>query len=177
MSEAFTPLMRALEFTPEDLAANRDGQLSARQREAMHTRRTRLIMIGLAAALVGAVAAALCLQFGRRSDAPILTIIGIGLTVLDALLIGVFGRQIMRLNADLRGGAVKRACGEAVLTVRVITRRASLYIVRVGDSSDPAHYVESAVSLPTFEAFRERKPYCVYSAPHSGTLLSAESVG
>lgn len=143
-------LMGALDFTASDLAFNRRGELSQRQREKLQKYRLTLAKnwgIGLLAiSLIG-------LLVGLPS----------ALLVLELLLIG--GLMLMtwlRLSADL-AGYVQRASGCARFSP---VSPLGAYLI-VGDQ-------RFAISRRAYEAFSAGRCYRLYYAPISRTILSAE---
>lgn len=166
------PLRPALEqeidFTPDDLDTNRLGKLSEMQDYNLRVRRQRSIAIGVAILLMVAVIASLLIFLGTdEGGSIILTLIGIGLTICNAALVGTFARHWFRLTADIRGGICTTSTGKLERVIKPMTRRVMNYMIRVGE-------VEVFVSKETFEAFYHGQIYTLYRAPHTGTLLSAE---
>jgi hypothetical protein len=160
-------LQQALNFTADDLLANREGRLSEMQEYRLRVRRQRAALIGVALVLAGVFIATLFLFLAQRTSNSILTLVGIGVTLCNAALTGVFARHWMRLNADIRGGTVLMTEGVLERVVKPVSRRVYNYVVRVGE-------VEIFVSKDTFDAFQHQQPYTLYRAPYTGTLLSAE---
>lgn len=161
-------LMPLLNFTPDDLTANRDGQLSGRQAERLRGMRQRALWVGIGVILLVSVIAALALYLGQRNAVTILTFIGIAISICNAAIAGVLMRNWLRLNADLQSGAVAAQTGEVQHTVRVAGRAAS-YVVKLGD-------VEFSVSKPVFLALQTGARYRFYSTPISRVLLAAEAL-
>jgi hypothetical protein len=170
-----TELMTVLKFSADDLEANRAGKLSTAQISRLRSHRQRSIIIGIVAIFVVALIATTFLYWGNEQSSPILTFIGVGVTILNATLVGgVFLRFWMRLNADLRGTSVTSICGETTFTVRMLNKRAALYVIRV---ENPEGFAELDVSRLAFEALRRHKgAYCLYRTSHSGRLLSLEEM-
>ncbi|MFW5691056.1 MAG: hypothetical protein ACOCXZ_01035 [Chloroflexota bacterium] len=161
-------LQQALRFRPDDLTANRNGQLSEVQAYTLRLRRRRSIIIGIALLIVIAFVSTLFLYGGSQPDGSvILTLIGIGLTLCNAALIGIFGRFWMRLTADIRAGQVNAHTGPLERVIKPMNRRVLNYMIRVGEA-------EMFVSKETFDAFEHQQPYAIYRAPYTGVLLSAE---
>jgi hypothetical protein len=167
--------MTVLKFSADDLEANRAGKLSAAQINRLQSQRKRLMIIGIIAIIIVALIATTFLYFGSQQSSPILTFIGVGLTILNATMVGgVFLRFWLRLSADLRGTSVTSSCGETTFTVRMLNKRTALYLVRLDTGEG---FTELNVPRLVFEALRRHKgTYCFYRAAHSGRLLSAESV-
>ncbi len=159
-------LQQTLRFRPEDLEANRTGQLSDLQTYQLRVSRRRSMLIGLGMALVFAFIASLFI-YSSRNGSQILLLIGIGVTLCNAALLGVFGRHWVRLSADIRRGQVVTHTGPLERIIKPMTRRVFNYVIRVEDA-------ELFVPKETFEAFEHEQVYTLYRAPHTGTLLSAE---
>lgn len=163
----YTELMQLYEFTREDLETNRSGQLSAAQVERLRARRQRAILIGVLMVIVSAVIATGFIFAGRQNNSPILTVIGIGITICAAAATGIFGRFWMRLSADLRTGNVMVFSGALERVIKPINRRVVTYLIRVGAA-------EVIVSKEAFKLFEHGADYRLYRTPYSGTLLSLE---
>jgi hypothetical protein len=165
-----TTLAAELGFSADDLAANRAGKLSEMQIYQLKLRRIRVIAIGIGVLLAAAFAATLMIFLGTRDEGSfILVIIGIGLTICNAVLIGTFVRYWLRLSADISGGVVMQSSGELERVIKPVTRQVVNYMIRVGEA-------EMFVSREAFELFQHRQQYTIYRAPYTGTLLSAEKL-
>lgn len=162
-------LMRALRFSPDDLAANRAGQLSEVQLYHLRVRRRQSIAIGLGMMLFFVITATLLIFMGSRSGSPILTLIGIGVTLGTAAIGGIFARFWFRLGADIAGGRVFSITGPLERVVKPVSRRVMNYMIRVGE-------VEVFISKEAFDVFEHQQIYTLYRAPYTGTLLAAERV-
>jgi hypothetical protein len=126
----------------------------------------RALLIGLAGFLVFAFSATTFLYFGQANSSLVLSLVGIFLTLLNALFVGMFGRQWMRLQSDLRAGSVEIIQGELERIVKA-GGRANNFLLRVDDA-------EFYVKKETFNLFRHEEPYRFYRAAHSQVLLAAE---
>lgn len=158
-------LAQALGFDADDLAHNRSGSLSERQRARLQRGWRRTLMIGIVVLITGTLLATLLLFMGQRNETPILSVIGVALTIANAMTVGILIRARLRLTLDLRDG-VQVDEAPVQRTLRVAGRRA-LYLIRTGRR-------EHAVSKDVFNAFRENARYRLYSTAGSGDLLSAE---
>lgn len=161
-------LFRALAFVQEDLNANRQGSLSEMQHYRLRVRRRRSIATGLMILMAAILISTLFLFFGSRGSA-ILSLIGIGMTLCSTAIVGVFARYWMRLGADIQTRQVSASSGELERVIRPVTRRVVNYMIRIDQA-------EVFVSKEVFEAFHHLRPYTIYRARHTGTLLSAEPV-
>lgn len=159
-------LMPALQFTPEDLAANREQRTGESQQHRLRQLRLRSLLFGIGGFYGFALVATIFLFLGTQQSTAILLLIGIAITILNAVYVGMIARQVMRLNADLRQGSVDVIQGEME---RVLSRdrRMSNYILRIADA-------EFVVKKETFKLFRHEVTYAIYRAPRSGVLLAAE---
>lgn len=169
-SSELSPLMRELRFNPDDLLANRNGQLSEMQQYELRVRRRRSILVGLFFVIVVAFIATLLIFMGsQEGGSPILSLIGIGLTICSAALMGNFARYWFRLTADIRTTQIHSTTGELERIIKPVTRRVLNYMVRVGED-------EVFVSKEAFELFEHQQVYTLYRAPYTGTLLSVEPI-
>lgn len=159
--------MQAAGFTAQDLAANREGRLSERQDYQLRLRRIRAALIGSLLVLLGVFVATLFLFFGSRQSNMILSLVGIGITLCNAVLAGTFARYWLRLTSDIRGGVVVATSGPLERVVKPVSRRVVNTMLRVADA-------EVFVSKELFEATAHRLPYTLYRAPTTGALLSLE---
>jgi hypothetical protein len=162
-------LEAALEFSPDDLAANRAGTLSARQRARLDRawHRQRALAIGAGIALV--FISALCLYLGRRGDI-VFTAMGLAFTGLLAALIGIATQAAIRYQRDtLRPVLAQTTAVERVLR---IVGGTYLYVARIGAGA--GRHEDIRVTKQVFNAFSEDTAYRLYRAAGSGALLSAE---
>ena len=161
-------LQRALDFDAADLAANRRGLLSPSQVQRLQRDRQRSATVsGLAFLLLALLATAL-LYWGQLSANTLLSLSGIGLTIVNALLIGYAGRGIMRIGGDLRDG---RAAAISGVTERILRRgrQRDNYLLRIAGRDMPA---TKDVCL----SFRHQERYRMYLTSHTSRLLSAEAL-
>lgn len=164
-------LMQVLGFTPDDLNANRAGKLSEMQHYRLRVRRRRSVGIGVLVLLFTVFVASLLIFMGSRADgSAILTLVGIGVTICSAALMGVFMRHWLRLSGDIRGGMIQTTTGELERVIKPVSRRVLNYMIRVGEA-------EVFVSKEAFQVFEHEGHYTLYRAPYTGTLLSAERAG
>lgn len=161
-----TDLMPLLHFTLADLEANRGGRLSPGQQVRLKQLQTRLVFIGAAVFIGLAFLATVFLFVGQTGGAAILSLTGAGLTGINALAIGLFARQWLRLSADLRTDGVVTISGTLERILRP-TGRVHHYILRVSGE-------EVVVNKDTFKVFQHDAPYHLYRTRHSRILLSAE---
>lgn len=159
-------LMEALKFTEDDLAANRAGQLSAAQRRRLLASRQRSLWIGVGVLVLVVLLATTALYIGQVNQTPLLTVIGIGITVCSAVISGVLIRNWYRLSADLSGGTVQALAGTVQHTVRVSGRSAT-YVFKVDGQ-------ELTVPKPVFLSVRNGGRYRFYRTPFSRVLLTGE---
>jgi hypothetical protein len=159
-------LAELLDFTLDDLAANREGRLSERQRERLRAARRHSARVVVAILVLVGIAAAVLLYVGQSNGSTILSFVGIGVTVCNAALMGVLVRNYARLTADIDGGRVDALEGSVHHTIRVNGRLAT-YILSVTE-------IELSVAKPVFLAVPEGAGVRFYRTPAAKTLLSAE---
>lgn len=157
-------LMSRLRFTADDLEANQAGTLSDTQEERMRQQQSRLLLIGTSTFIAAVFLATLFLFVGQRNQSLVLSIIGVLLTMVNALWIGSVARQWMRLSADLRENKVDVLDGVLERILRP-TRYGQNYVVRIAGQ-------DFAVDKETFKVFQHQAPYRFYRTPHMRTLLS-----
>lgn len=161
-------LAEALRFSDADLTTNQAGELSISQRAMLQKRQTRTMLIGMSLFFVLAFIATFFIFIAGKSDnAGILLVIGIGLTLCNAVMSGIFFRYWLKLNADLRANRVHRLSGELHRVLKPLNRRVIYYLIRIDT-------VETVVSKEIFTAFTHEATYTLYRTPYTGILLSAE---
>lgn len=153
------PLMQALNFNEDDLAANREGRLSKAQRNLLYSHQNVQNTWILLSFLTGCPLMLVLLLAASRLGALILVpVMVIGLAVATWFFLS----QRQRFARDL-ADAVHVLEGPVQLDV--ISE--STYIVAIGDQ-------ELSVKKAAFLAFKNGDPYRIYYAPHSKTVLSVE---
>ncbi len=158
-AEALMPL---LQFDHSDLQANRDGTLGENQRYRLQRLQRRALLIGLAGFFGFALVATTLLFFGQG----ILVLLGIFVTMINALFAGMMARQWLRLGADLQYGDVEAISGELERVVNM-SGRMNNFLIRVADE-------EFYLTKDLFLQFQHEVPYTLYRAPHSRVLLAGE---
>jgi hypothetical protein len=161
--DSINDLKIALKFTQDDLLSNRTGQLSEMQLYQLRVRRRQSILLGLGLTFIFTLIASLMLY----NATPIRLFIGIGVTLCNALVLGILGRYWMRLTADIRAEQVDIISGELERVVKPVTQRIINYMIRIGQ-------VEVIVPKDTFKVFEHQTHYTLYRTHYTGTLLSAE---
>ena len=147
-------LMRALNFTEDDLTLNAAGQLSAAQINRLKTQRTTTATVAVAlSVIVGALYA--------RSLAPLVMMVLI--FVLFTVVTGII--PAVQMTRDLQAG-VQVAEGRVELDT-IPRRKRTVYLVKLDGQ-------KFKVQKMTFLAFKNGDPYRIYYAPHSRTILAAE---
>lgn len=162
-------LMSLLRFNDDDLTENREGRISEIQNYYLRVRRRRTNVFGFLFFIVIVIMATLLIFIGNRNDSSILMIIGIGLTLCNAAIIGMFARFWLRLNADIQGNEVLITSGKLERILKPINKRIINYMIRVDQ-------VEVFVNKETFELLQHEKPYTLYRTPYTGTLLAIEPI-
>ncbi|GAB5490527.1 MAG: hypothetical protein Phog2KO_07420 [Phototrophicaceae bacterium] len=159
-------LMQHLQFTQDDLHANREGQLGENQRIRLQGLQNRAILIGVIGFFAFALIATIFLFFGSENNFFIMTLIGIFVTICNALFVGMFARQYMRLRADLFDNEVEVIEGELERVI-IPNGRMNNFLIRLNEE-------EFYVKKDLFKLFRHEVNYRFYRASHSRVLLSAE---
>lgn len=159
-------LMQPLEFNQADLIANRDGLLGDNQRARLQSLQTNALLVGIGGFFGFALLATIFLFFGSENGFLIMSLIGMFITLVNAIFVGMFARQYMRLRADLSDGDVEVIAGEMERVVKA-DGRMNNFILRIGDE-------EFHVKKDLFRLFRHEVTYTIYRAKHSRVLLAAE---
>lgn len=162
------PLMAALKFTPDDLAANRENRLSEPQRARLRAARNRIILIGVVTLAVVVLLATTALYLGRVNAQAVLSFVGVALTICGAAVSGLLVRNYFRLTTDLERNSVQTLAGTATLTVRVSGQVAN-YVVGIDGH-------ELSVPKPVFLSVRNGGQYRFYRTPVAQVLLSGEAL-
>jgi hypothetical protein len=160
-------LMDLLEFTPEDLALNREGKLSEMQRYRLQLRRRRTTFIGAGILIASVLLASGLIFAGNRSESPVLSLIGIGITICTAALMGSTARFWLRLNSDINSDRLIVNSGKLQRVIKPVNRSIQYYAIRV-------EAAEVMISKEAFDCFDHGADYTLYRTPYTGTLLSVE---
>ena len=153
-------LMRALNFTEDDLTLNAAGQLSAAQMNRLKTQRTTTASLAVALSVI--VGGLLLFANGyARSLAPLVMMVLI--FVLFTVVTGII--PAVQMTRDLQAG-VQVAEGRVELKT-IPQRKRTVYLVKLDGQ-------KFKVQKQTFLAFKNGDPYRIYYAPHSRTILAAE---
>lgn len=170
MNDTNNTLMQMLDFSFDDLAANRNGKLSEMQHYDLRVKRRRSILVGVGLMFVGVFIASLFIFMGTRNDgSTIATIVGIGLTICTTALLGIYVRHWLRLSADISDKTVQITTGTLERVIKPVNRRVMTHIIRVDD-------VEVVVSKEAFDVFAHKLQHTIYTTKHTKQLLSAELV-
>ena len=161
-------LRAALRFSEEDLQANRLGQLSPAQSQNLQRARRRQVFIAAAAFFLFAFLATSLLYLGQRNQNQILAFAGALLILLNAILVGMMGRAVMRLNSDLRAGNIEALTGPVQRVLRR-GKQGDSYLIRIAGHSLP-------VTRDICLSFKHQAPYRLYRSAQSRRLLSAEAI-
>lgn len=158
-------LMRALRFDEEDLAANRAGKLSERQKNANEAPRfsgvVQWVVLGHIAALGGLMGIIALISGNAAMWLVMLLVLGFAALPVMMLNRGV-GRPI--LQKELAAGRVQRLQGEISKEKRGTSAR--FYLECEGQRFH--------ITPGVFNAFRDGASYILYILPESSTLISAE---
>lgn len=165
------PLMQALQFTGDDLAANRRGVVGPFQ--AVRLRRTlrRVLSFAILVLFFGILGAAAALYAAQVNSDSVLRLIGIALTVFNAAVVGFIAQWWMRTRADLHAPVLADS-GVVHRTVRARPNGQLLGFVLRLDGQP----LELRVNRQVFNAFNDGAAYRLYRAAGSRVLLSAEAI-
>lgn len=161
--------MAALGYGAPDLAENQAGRLSAAQRERLRKSAGRALVIGVLIVVGVGLAATILLYLGRLNGSVILNIVGIALTLVNAVILVTLVQNRLRVGGDLNAGTVTAVTGTVARTVRVQNRLVT-YVLKLGDE-------EINVSRAVFATFADGGRYRLYRTPASKTLVGAEALG
>lgn len=159
-------LMMEMRFGPDDLEANQQGRLSEDQASYLRQQQRRAVLIGAVAFMILALLATILFYVAQQQDSPILTMLGIALTICNAIMTGILARNWYRINADLSSGQIASQDGLLTRTIR-----------RAGNSSQYLVGIDAvrfSVKKGAFKLFRHEERYTLYYAPTAHILLSAE---
>jgi hypothetical protein len=159
-------LMPALQFSDQDLEANRAGQLGQNQTERLKSLQQRTLYYAIAGFFGFAILSTALLYFATGANATFLTLLAIFLSFLNALYVGMLAREYMRLGADIRSGEIETLAGKLERVIRQ-GGRMNNFVLRLNGA-------DFYVKKETFALFRHEQPYAFYRARHSGVLLAAE---
>jgi hypothetical protein len=158
--------MQPMQFDTDDLQANREGQLGANQIQRLQALQRRALLIGLGGFFGIGLLATTFIYFAQVNDALILMLVGIFMTMINALFVGLYGRQWILLNTDIRNNVIETISGPMERVVRADSRMNN-FLLRV-DGHD------FVVKKDLFKLFRHEVPYRLYRTPLSRVLLAAE---
>lgn len=161
-------LAEALGFSDQDLAENRAGRMSDAQKQ--HLRRGWRRTLWIVGALVPAfgLLATILLFMAQRNGSSILSVIGVLVTLINAVIVGLGAQSYLRTSGDINQGNVAELSGVVNHTIRV-SGRVLTYVLKIEGQ-------EVIVPKPVFLAFEDNKPYRLYRAPASKILLAAEAL-
>ena len=173
MTASAEGLRAALNFTEADLSANRQGQLSIEQIKRLRRAQVRSALIGALVFLALVLASTALIYFGQAEyeNNAVLLIAGLGLILLNALLVGYLGRGFMRLDSVLRsdGSPGVEALVGSVERVLQRGRQRDSYLIQVADQ-------RLAVTKDIFMQFEHQRSYRIYRTRLTRIMLSAERV-
>lgn len=159
-------LMSPLNFTAQDLEANRAGKLGHEQVERLKALQKRTLIVALIGFFAFAIISTTLLFFATGANANFLTLLSIFLSFLNAIFVGMLARDYLRLGADMRSGEVELLSGKLERVIRQ-GGRMNNFVLRIAG-------VDFYVKKEVFALFRHEENYAFYRARHSGVLLAAE---
>jgi hypothetical protein len=163
MTNHLTDLALKLDFTGEDLYANRDGTLTERQRAKLRRAllRDALLYGVLEVLLVGVILLIIVNALRLRTDVnlPILAIFLLAASLYPIYIL----RQTLATRADLAAGQIWIAAGR----VQLLDVGRGNYRLEMGKQA-------FNVGKKAFSTFQNERHYRIYYAPHLKTILAAE---
>lgn len=159
-------LMELLRFSEDDLATNRAGMLSEPQVERLRGARRRALLVSTGSLIVIALVASGLLFVAERGGSWVGILVGIALTLVNALIMARAVQNWLRTEDDLRRGEVEKIEGSVKRTVRVFGRL-PVYLLAINGR-------EVVVTKEVFNAVRDGGYYKFYRARRTGALLTAE---
>ena len=93
MMRSMDDLRAALNFTEEDLQANRLGELTIEQEERMRRDKRRSALVAALIFLVLVLISTALIFAGQIQDNSIMMAAGLGLTLVNALMVGYVGSR------------------------------------------------------------------------------------
>ena len=165
---SYDELMQSLNFTTEDVSANRNGELGNQQLDRLRTLQQRTLLIGGVGFIGFVLLATTLLYFGQANGHFILTALGIFTTMINAIFGGMYGQQYMRITRDIRSNTVEIIEGELERVLKA-DERFNNYAVRLDGN-------EFHITKEQFLQFKHESPYRFYRAPYSKVLLAVEPV-
>lgn len=166
MTRSMDDLRAALNFTEEDLRANRLGELTIEQEERMRRDKRRSALVAALIFLVLVLISTALIFAGQIQDNSIMLVAGLGMTLVNALMVGYVGREAMRVDSDLRSGGVEELAGDVERVLRRGRNRDN-YLLKIADQ-------ELHVTKDVFLQFEHMMPYRIYQTRLTHRLLSAE---
>lgn len=166
------PLMQALQYTGDDLKANQQGRIGPFQAVRIKRTLNRWLAVGALILCFGVLGATSLLYLGAINQSSGLTLTGVTLTILNAIVVGLMAQSWFRTRADLQQPPLVQQ-GMLHRIVRATKNgRLAGYVVRLDGVPG-----EINVNKQVFNALTEGASYRLYRAAGSRTLLSAEVVG
>ena len=161
-----TTLQQNLGFTDADLKVNRDGKMSPAQQKKLVQNRTQTLRIGVVIFIVLSLLASIVLYLATINESFILSIIGGVLVICNAAMVGLFGRQYMRISADMRSKELVSVSGKLERILRP-QGMGNNYVLKIGAE-------RFIVKKDIFRSFQHQEQYTLYSTKNTRMLLSAE---
>ena len=169
MTTSMGELMTRLRFSQADLRANQSGFLSPTQSTRLSGDLRRILWITSGFFVVLVLIATALIYAGATTRSQIAVVAGFALVLINGLLLGVAGREYMRLSSDLRSGAVEALAGK-VERILKRGRAGDRFLLRIGGE-------DISVDRDLVHCFQHHARYCIYRTQRSKVLLSALPLG
>lgn len=166
MTASADGLRAALNFSEYDLQANRRGQLANEQVKRLRRDQRRSALTGALVFLALVFAATALIFAGQTNNNAIMLLAGLGLILVNALMVGHLGRDFMRMDSDLRSNGVELLAGNVERVLRRGRQRDS-YLLRIAGQT-------LRVTKDVFLQFDHMTHYRIYRTRNTRILLSAE---
>jgi hypothetical protein len=163
-----TELMAYLQFTEADLETNRDGQYGQEQIGRLRAKSALWLALTIGPLLLVLVVVGYGVYFFKDGQSTILRLTlnmfcNISIALLGVVLTLFSLRKYRAYAADLWTENIEAVQG-----------RVKLEIQDIGNCKLSINDLEFGITQAALLAFKNGDPYCLYYAPHSKTLLSAE---
>lgn len=170
-------LLNALEITEEDVAINRDGQLSPRQMKKLRSRnRARMIPLGAFVMLLvllvlftlqgilGQIASTGESQYGAFAWVMIAILAVMGFTTTRMIW-----SELSKANAAVKNAELRQIRGPVKLSIETDDNGDNWHIVRVGSQ-------RFKVIPPVYAAFEHKQKYALYYTSTTQKIVGAERI-
>lgn len=164
-------LLNALGYAPADLAANRKGRLSKKQRQKYAPPKISPLVqtvIWGHMAVVGGILGAIAVISGEMILLLVMGIVA-GLGALPFMMMQNEGALRPVVSADVAKGDVAQACGTVFLERESRKNRGVNYYLMIKEH-------KLRITSKVYSALTPNADYCVYYMPYSKEFIAAETL-